>query len=54
MSQSTKKVPLLKPKFGSRFGFGAPSGQRASAQAGKGGPSVVKFDPARFKTQHKG
>ncbi len=54
MSQSDKKVPLFKPRFGSGLGFKSAGNPRGGALAGKPGSGVVKFDPARFKTQHKG
>jgi hypothetical protein len=54
MSQIKQKTPLLKPKFGSQLGFRGPGNLKGSVAGGKPGSPVVKFDPSRFKTQHKG
>jgi len=54
MSQVTQKAPLIKAKYGKQLGYNTPDNFRSRTFGGKVGGSVVKFDPARFKTQHKG
>jgi len=48
-----QKAPLIKSKFGKQLGYRTSASFR-SKEFGKSSAGVVKFDPARFKTQHKG
>ncbi|HEX6977404.1 MAG TPA: hypothetical protein VF185_03545 [Patescibacteria group bacterium] len=55
MSENKKtkqKNSFIKTTPASTLGFRTPSFFRGSKFGGKG--NTVKFDPARFKTQHKG
>ena len=46
-----QKAPLLKSKFGKQLGYRTPDHFKGKTFGGKAGAG---FDPARFKTQHKG
>lgn len=48
-----QKVSLVKSKFGKPLGYRTPDNFR-SRGFGKSKAGMVKYDPARFKTQHKG
>jgi hypothetical protein len=51
VQQKGGKAPILKSKFGKQLGFRTPDHFKGETfREGKG----AGFDPARFKTQHKG
>ncbi len=45
-------APIIKKQFGPPLGFRTPSAFRGRVFGG--GKPQAKFDPSRFKTQHKG
>lgn len=47
-----QKTPLLRSKFGKQFGFKGVIAPKK--EVGPTKPISAGFDPARFKTQHKG
>ncbi len=55
MSQAKGNLPKFRARFGRTPGFGALDQRDGKSQTpGKGSGSVLKFNPATFKTQHKG
>lgn len=48
-----QKAPILKSKFGKQLGYRTPDHFKGQTFGAKG-PQSGNFDPARFKTQHKG
>lgn len=53
MAKTKQISPLIKAKIGPALGFRTPSNFRGKTFS-SGGKSIAKFNPATFKTQHKG
>jgi len=51
LTQKGGKAPLLKGKFGKQLGYRTPDHFKGKTFSQ---PKSSGFDPARFKTQHKG
>lgn len=51
---NTQKAPLIKSKLGTSLGFRTSDHFRATRFGGGAKLSTKGFNPAQFKTQHKG